>query len=547
MEQHRRNCEADWRISLKESWLWTWCGLLAQSVPKQPEGQLVRLVVGQWLVFSFVLTIVYRCVLKAMLILPRVHLPFDNLEQLVHTGIHVAVGEGTSIHVEIMRAADTSSVGQLRDVVVPVPAKQTKLYNLKVMEGHLAGMRTRTVANFIVNDDFAMAGVCRAYIMSRGFFGPNILSIAFPKGSPLKPKFDSIILGGNQPSCCSCSCQSVSLSHSSRMVGTAAVVMAAVPMVIVAIFVVFGWVYRLRSGQANTSVSLKGKTIIVTGASAGIGKEAARDFARRGARVIMACRNLQKASKVASDIEASTGSKSVVVRELDTSSLSSVRSFAARILAEERRLDVLVLNAGIGGPAERVLTSDNLELTMATNHFGHFLLANLLLGLLKDSQPSRVVVVASMAHNGVKTLDIENLNFKHEGSFKTMKAYSQTKACNILFARQLAAMLKDSGVVVNSLCPGLVLTEIFDKSNGLVLKYLLNFAANIAGKTPEQGAQTIIHLAVSEDTATISGEFFENCKVAKVATDLVLDDGMAKKLWEASETLVGLQPEERHY
>lgn len=331
------------------------------------------------------------------------------------------------------------------------------------------------------------------------------------------------------------------------MFGTIAGVVAAVLLAIAAILAVFGWVYRLRSGRATTAASLKGKTIIVTGASAGIGKEAARDFARRGARVIMACRNLQKASKVASDIEASTGSKSVVVRELDTSSLASVRSFAARILAEERRLDVLVLNAGIGGPSERVLTSDNLELTMATNHFGHFLLANLLLGLLKDSQPSRVVVVASMAHGSVKTLDIENLNFKRKGSFKTFEAYCQSKACNILFTRQLAARLKDSGVVVNSLCPGLVLTEIFEKADGLVLKYLLNIGAHLAGKTPEQGAQTIIHLAVSEDTATINGEFFDNCKVAKVGCDLVLDDGLGKKLWEASETLVGLQPEERHY
>lgn len=330
------------------------------------------------------------------------------------------------------------------------------------------------------------------------------------------------------------------------MIGTIASVVAVVLLAIVVILSVFGWVYRSRSGRTTTSVSLKGKTIIVTGASAGIGKEAAKDFARRGARVIMACRNLQKASKVASDIEASTGSTSVVVRELDTSSLASVRSFAARILAEERRLDVLVLNAGILGPTERVLTSDNLELTMATNHFGHFLLTNLLLGLVKDSQPSRVVVVASMAHNGVKKLDIENLNFKHEGSFESLAAYSQTKACNILFTRQLAAMLKDSGVVVNTMCPGLVHTEIFEKASGWFAN-VFGFGAHFAGKTPEQGAQTIIHLAVSDDAATITGKFFENCKVSKVATDLVLDDGLAKKLWEASETLVGLQPEERHY
>ncbi|MPC56827.1 Retinol dehydrogenase 11 [Portunus trituberculatus] len=173
------------------------------------------------------------------------------------------------------------------------------------------------------------------------------------------------------------------------------------------IMVAFGMVYRRRCGWATTTNDLKGQTVIITGASAGIGKEAARDFAYRGARVIMGCRKLQKASKVASEIEDSTGNKSVVVRELDVSSLTSVRKFASRILAEERRLDVLVLNAGIVGTAQRVLTLENLELTMATNHFGHFLLTNLLLDLLKKSQPSRVVVVASMIHSQLKTLDIE--------------------------------------------------------------------------------------------------------------------------------------------
>lgn len=313
------------------------------------------------------------------------------------------------------------------------------------------------------------------------------------------------------------------------------------------IMVAFGIVYRRRCGRAATTNDLKGQTVVITGASAGIGKEAVRDFAHRGARVIMGCRNLQKASKVANEIEASTGNKSVVVRELDTSSLTSVRRFASRILAEEHRLDVLVLNAGIGGTAERVLTLENLELTMATNHFGHFLLANLLLGLLKKSQPSRVIVVASMIHSQLKTLDIENLNFTKSGTFWSTRAYSQSKACNILFARHLAMLVKDCGIAVNSMCPGMVATEIFKKSSGFIEGYLYRFMVPILGKTPEQGAQTIIHLAVSEEAATITNAFFEDCQVSDNATNLVLDDGLAKKLWEASEAYVHLQPEEVHY
>ncbi|KAG0722451.1 Retinol dehydrogenase 11 [Chionoecetes opilio] len=328
---------------------------------------------------------------------------------------------------------------------------------------------------------------------------------------------------------------------------TIAGVVVFVVFAITVMMTAFGLVYRRRCLLTTTTADLKKKTVIITGASAGIGKEAAKDFARRGARVIMACRNLQKASKVASEIEAGTGSKSLVVRELDTSSLASVRKFAAKILAEEHRLDVLVLNAGIGGTDQQMLTSDNLELTMATNHFGHFLLTNLLLGLLKESRPSRVVVVASVMHSQLKTLDVENLNFTKEGSYWPMQGYSQSKACNILCSGYLAAMLKESGVVVNSMCPGLVSTEIFKKSDTFISRYIYRFMAPWVGKTAEQGAQTIIHLAVSQEAATITGKFFENCLISDSATNLVLDEGLAKKVWEASEACVHLQPEEQHY
>ncbi|KAK8733628.1 hypothetical protein OTU49_006397 [Cherax quadricarinatus] len=309
--------------------------------------------------------------------------------------------------------------------------------------------------------------------------------------------------------------------------------------------VLFGYIYRLRVCYAGSVVNMKGKTVIITGASAGIGKEAAQDLAVRGARVILACRNLEKAAKVADEIQLCSGNKQVLVKELDTSSLTSVRAFTDKIRAEEPRIDVLVLNAGIGGPDNKILTEDGLELTMATNHFGHFLLANRLLGLLKESSPSRVVVTSSMAHANLKTLDIKNLTYE-KSKYSPFHAYSQSKACNILFTKYLAEMLKGTGVVVNALCPGLVRTDIFQKSGGFYIGKIFRVLAPIMGKTALQGAQTIIHLAISEEAATISGKFFENCKVSDNVSELVCDIGLAKKLWEASEDYVNLQPEE-HY
>ncbi|XP_042213808.1 retinol dehydrogenase 12-like [Homarus americanus] len=318
---------------------------------------------------------------------------------------------------------------------------------------------------------------------------------------------------------------------------------------VVSVFTViaaFGFIYRQRTKFTTSMASMKNKTVIITGSSAGIGKEAAWDLALRGARVILACRNLKKAADVADFIKSTTGNKEVLVRHLDTSSQASVRMFADKILAEEHRIDVLVLNAGIGGMSKRTLTTDGLEITMATNHFGHFLLANRLLGLLKESSPSRVIVTSSMAHSYIKTLDPRELNYEN-GKYWQMHAYSQSKACNILFAHHLADILKGTGVVVNALCPGLVATEIFKKCDGFIIGKLYRFLAPIMGKTTQQGAQTIVHLAVSKEDAAITGKFFENCKVSDNISTLVCDAGLAKKVWEASEAYVDLKPEETFY
>ncbi|ROT84983.1 putative retinol dehydrogenase 13-like [Penaeus vannamei] len=212
--------------------------------------------------------------------------------------------------------------------------------------------------------------------------------------------------------------------------------------------------YRFWSGRCSSKRSLAGKTVVVTGASAGIGKEAAKDFLRRRARVILACRNLEKAQKVAEELVAETGNPEVAVRRLDTADLASVRAFAEEFLRTEDALHVLVNNAGIAGARTRQETKDGLELTMATNHFGHFLLTNLLLKRLQESAPSRVVTVSSAAHMVVRKLDPRDLNLS--ASYGSMQAYGLSKLCNILFAAELAERLRGTGVTSNSLHPGAV-------------------------------------------------------------------------------------------
>lgn len=284
------------------------------------------------------------------------------------------------------------------------------------------------------------------------------------------------------------------------------------------------------------------KTVIITGANTGIGKETALDLAKRGARVILACRNVQKAELAKGEIIKTSGNDNVIVRELDLASLASVRTFATGILESESRLDILINNAGVAGQAEKQLTEDGLEYRMQSNYFGHFLLTNLLLGLLKKTAPSRVINVSSLVHNLANDLNFANLN--SETSYSPSNTYQTSKLCQILFARHLAELVISSGVTVNSLHPGLVKTDVFrypSFRNFIIRKFLLPFS-----KSAEEGAQTTVYLAVDDEVANVTGKYFSNCKVCE-PSKAAKDDGLAKKLWEVSEILVKFKPEERQY
>lgn len=298
--------------------------------------------------------------------------------------------------------------------------------------------------------------------------------------------------------------------------------------------------YNWQSGRCKSARKLDGKTVIITGASAGIGLETARDLANRGARVILACRNRDKAQVAAEDIISSTGNKEVLVQVIELTDFSSVRKFADHILKTEKSLDILINNAGCIKSSKEV-TENGLEYTMAANHYGHFLLTILLIPLLRKTQQSRIVNVSSDAHRVCTKIDPEDLNFD-KTTYKMFQAYAQSKLANILFTVELADKLKDTDIIVNSLHPGAVVSEIGSKTGSKMMNVVARIFQPFL-KGTALGAQTSIHVAVSEEVEGVTGKYFVDCRQVE-PTDLASHRGMAKKLWEASELDVKLQPEE---
>ena len=294
----------------------------------------------------------------------------------------------------------------------------------------------------------------------------------------------------------------------------------------------------IGGGVCTSEAKMDGKTVLITGANSGIGKETTIDLARRGARIIMACRDMKRGEDALKDVVEKTGSSKLVLKQLDLASLSSIRALAEDINKTETALHVLINNAGVMVPSQLQKTQDGFEMQMGVNHLGHFLLTNLLIDLLKSSQPSRIVVVSSIAHSFITTssnFDFDNIN--SEKNYKKWNAYGQSKMANILFTRELARRLEGTGVTANSLHPGLVTTEI-QRHLGVIESISMK-VVNLVSKTPREGAQTSIHLAVSEEVEGISGFYFVDCKVAEPARG-AKDDEAAKKLWTISAQLVGL-------
>ncbi|XP_054845717.1 retinol dehydrogenase 11-like isoform X2 [Eublepharis macularius] len=267
----------------------------------------------------------------------------------------------------------------------------------------------------------------------------------------------------------------------------------------------------------------------------GIGRCVALDLARRNARTILACRDQERGQAVLEEIHGATGNPNVQLRILDVSSLASIREFVRCFLQEEGQLDILVNNAGVTGLPFR-LTAEGLELTFATNFLGPFLLTNLLLGALKASTPARIVNVSSFVHHK-GTVNIKFLTGE-ERPKSSAQAYNSSKLMNVVFTAELARRLQGTGVTVNALNPGVVKTGIMRHFHWAVR--LLFSICGIFMKSAEQGAASTLYCAISKEVEGISGKYFESdCSLA-LPSDYAQDTGIARKLWDASEQLTGL-------
>uniref|UniRef100_A0A672PNZ1 Retinol dehydrogenase 14a n=1 Tax=Sinocyclocheilus grahami TaxID=75366 RepID=A0A672PNZ1_SINGR len=264
---------------------------------------------------------------------------------------------------------------------------------------------------------------------------------------------------------------------------------------------------------------LRGKTIIVTGANSGIGKATAAELLRCQGRVIMACRDRERAEKAVQEIqqEAGTEQGELVIKLLDLASLKSVRIFCEEIMKEESRIDILINNAGIY-QCPYTKSEDGFEIQFAVNHLGHFLLTNLLLDLLKRSAPSRIIVVSSKLYK-YGEINVDDLN--SEQSYDKAFAYARSKLANLLFTLELSHRLEETGVTVNALTPGIVQTNLGRHVHIPVLvKPLFNLASRAFFKSPEEGAQTSIYLACSPDVEGVTSSVGEKDKTRKsVATE----------------------------
>uniref|UniRef100_H3CB88 Si:dkey-23o4.6 n=1 Tax=Tetraodon nigroviridis TaxID=99883 RepID=H3CB88_TETNG len=296
----------------------------------------------------------------------------------------------------------------------------------------------------------------------------------------------------------------------------------------------------IAGGVCRSSVRLDGKTVLITGANTGIGKETSRELARRvapGARVVLACRDLTRAERSADEIRRSTGNGNVVVRHLDLSSLCSIRQFTREFLDSEDRLDVLINNAGVM-MCPRWLTEDGFETQFGVNHLGHFLLTNLLLPKLKSSAPSRVVTVSSIAHRGGH-VHFDDLFFSRR-TYSPLESYRQSKLANVLFSAELARRLRGSARTgVSSFClhPGVIRTELGAPRPRLVSP--AGLPSLLLMKTPTQGSHTSLYCALTPGLEHLSGRYFSDCAETETSPE-GRDAAVARRLWEESARLVGL-------
>lgn len=273
-----------------------------------------------------------------------------------------------------------------------------------------------------------------------------------------------------------------------------------------------------------------GKTVVITGATSGIGEVAALRLAERGARVVFVARDRARAGALLSRLATAGPGRAHAAHFADLAVLADQRRVATEIAAAEPRIDVLINNAG-ALTMGRSTTVDGLAITFVTNHLAYYVLTLLLLPRLEASPQARIVCTASRAHRQGR-IDFEHL--QRDG----MSGYAQSKLANLLFVRRLAQLLAGSRTTVNAQHPGFVATRFAD-NGGYGWRALMRCVKAVAAIAPEDGAQTLIYLAQSVEVAGRSGGYYVHCALTDVAPQ-ARNDADAARLWQVSAQLTGL-------
>lgn len=276
---------------------------------------------------------------------------------------------------------------------------------------------------------------------------------------------------------------------------------------------------------------MSGKVVLITGANTGIGRATALELARAGAQLVIAGRSRERTQEAIDDIAAQTGNDAIQQLPLDLGSLASVRACAEAFLALELPLDVLIANAGLAG--SRGKTEDGFELAIGVNHVGHALLILLLLDALKASAPSRVVIVASKGHRKIDAIDFDQVH-RETKTMTGFSEYAQSKAMNIMFARELGRRLEGTSVTTYSLHPGVVASDVWRR-----VPWPFRALMKLRMISNEEGAQTTLHCATAPALAKETGHYYDECRRVKPYPSAA-DDAVAAELWDRTLEWTGM-------
>ncbi len=277
---------------------------------------------------------------------------------------------------------------------------------------------------------------------------------------------------------------------------------------------------------------MKGKICLITGATGGIGKAAAKTLADTGASIVIVGRNKEKTARIAGEIR-SSGNQNIDYLTADLLSQSDIRKLADEFKKKYNKLDVLINNAGAIFK-ERKLTVDGIERTFALNVLAPFLLTNLLLDTIKAGSPARIINVSSAAHTSGK-IEFDNLQSEKSWNFR---AYGSSKLALLLFTAELARRLQGTGITVNALHPGFVNTNFGSEFKGFIA-VLFNIGKRLLSISPEKGAETIVYLASSPEVRDITGKYYAKSRQAEAALE-ASDRNSAGRLWDICTGLTHL-------